>query len=159
MELIVEGIPIIMTVSPATDDDDPRLIATIKDSEVVYSCSLAPRLSKHLYVKNSIYESLRKIIASKDTHLMSAKFTNNRYDTLKVDTFYYFESAPREFTRDCPLEKQVSYQQIRSAIVKYKNAERAASNHKLLERIENLMTCMEKLTERVAALEAQISEK
>ena len=151
MEITVEGIPIIMAVTPATDDDDPRLIATIKDSNLVYSCSLAARLSKHLYVTNNIYESLRKIIARKDKHLLTAKFTDNSYTTLKVESFYYFGSAPRGFARECPIAEQVSWQQIRSTIGKYKNAVLEMSNRKLLELIE-------KLTERVAALEAQIQK-
>jgi hypothetical protein len=148
MEIIVEGIPIIMTVSPATDDDDPRLIATIKDSDIVYSCSLHSRLSKHLYVTNNVYESLRNIIASKDTHLFTVKFTDNYYNKLRVETFFYYGNSKLEFKSDCPNNRS-SLQQIYRTIEKYKKDAANTSNHKLLE-------CIEKLTERVATLEAHI---
>ncbi len=151
MELTIEDIPIIINVLPAKGDNKPHLIATIKDSDIVYSCSLYKWLSKTLEVTNNIYESLRKIIASKDTHLMSAKFTDNNYTTLKVETFYYLENSTLRFTSDCYANISAHFQ-LQPTIEKYKKAAANSSNSKLLELIE-------KLTERVAALEAQISEK
>ena len=148
MELIIEGIPIIMTVTPATGDKEPRLLATIKDSDVVYSCSLYLRLSKAIETTNNVYESLRKAIASNDKHLLTAKFTDNYYISLKVEAQYYYGNSMFEFTRECTLEKG-TLQQIRRAMEKHKKASINMSNHKLLERIEDL-------TERIAKLEAHV---